>query len=67
MLGKLLKKAAVLPAMVATVWMMGIPVLAAIPNTGDESGALLPIMGGLLAVSVVLVIVYAVMSAKKRK
>lgn len=37
-----------------------------IPLTGDASGILLPAMGGLLAVSAVLLIIYAVISKKKK-
>lgn len=37
-----------------------------IPLTGDASGILLPAMGGLLVVSAILLIVYAVISKKKK-
>lgn len=46
---------------------MGAPVYALNPATGDSSGTMIVIMGGLLAVSLVLIIVFAVLSAKKRK
>lgn len=46
---------------------MGLPVFALNPATGDSSGTMIVIMGGLLAVSLVLIIVYAVLSAKKKK
>lgn len=37
-----------------------------IPLTGDASGILLPAMGGLLGVSAILLIVYLVLSKKKK-
>lgn len=53
----------------ATALMAGMPAMAGWnPATGDElTEFLLPVMGGLLALSVVLVIIYAVLSAKKKK
>lgn len=45
----------------------GLPVFALNPATGDSSGTMIVIMGGLLAVSLILIIIYAVLSAKKKK
>ena len=42
------------------------PAFAAIPETGDGAGSLIPVMVGLLGVSLVLVIVYFVLSKKKK-
>ncbi|MCI9364874.1 MAG: hypothetical protein HFG17_11585 [Oscillospiraceae bacterium] len=37
-----------------------------IPFTGDMSGIILPLMGGLLGISAVLFIVYVVLSKRKK-
>lgn len=37
-----------------------------IPMTGDASGLFLPIMGGLLALSAVLLVVYVIATKKKK-
>ncbi|MEM1483908.1 hypothetical protein V6615_03400 [Oscillospiraceae bacterium PP1C4] len=68
MIGNFSKRAvAFLTVTVSALW-LGVPAFALNPATGDETTQLLlPIMGGLLAVSVILVIVYAVLSAKKKK
>ena len=47
---------------------LGVSAFAAeIPFTGDGSGAMVPIMIGLVAVSAVLIVAFFVLSAKKRK
>ena len=43
------------------------PSFALIPNTGDGSGMLLPIMGGLLVVSVILIMIYVGTVRKEEK
>ena len=43
------------------------PLQAGIPLTGDMSGMILPLMGGLLGISAVLFVVYVVLSKKKKK
>lgn len=63
---RLKKLAVMLLVSASAVCLLSQPVFAQIPETGDGAGALIPIMGGLLGISAVLVIVYFVLS-KKRK
>lgn len=46
---------------------LSVPAFAAIPSTGDSSTLLFPVMGILLGVSLVLIIVFVILSAKKKK
>lgn len=46
---------------------LAVPALAGNPDTGITPACFLGVMGALLLISVVLIVVYAVMSAKKRK
>lgn len=67
MFNKLLQKLVPLSlTAVAAVGMM-LPVSAINPPTGDSSGALLPVMGVLLVVSVILIGAYFLLSKKKKK
>lgn len=62
------KKVATLVVAALSAVLLGIPVFAVTnPATGDGTKLILPIMGGLLAVSVILIIVYLVLSAKNKK
>ena len=60
------KKAAAVVTTALAAAFLGLPVYA-IPNTGDGSSTLMPVMAGLLGLSLILIIVYAVLSAKKKK
>ena len=40
---------------------------ASLPATGDGSGMLVPVMGGLLGLSVILIIIFLVVSSKKKR
>ncbi len=67
MLGRFSKLAGMLPVMAIAAPWLGVPAFALVPVTGDEmTQMLLPIMGGLLALSVILVVVYIVLSKKKK-
>ncbi len=61
------KRLAAVSAALMLAVCMGVPIFAFNPATGDSSGTMIVIMGGLLAVSLVLIIIFAILSAKKKK
>jgi len=56
-----------LTAFLLTVLLTAVPVLADNPMTGDERGQMLGLVMILLAVSVVLIIVFAILGKKGKK
>lgn len=67
MFGRLFKQFFAVSAALMLTVCMELPVFALNPATGDSSGTMIVIMGGLLAVSLVLIIIFAVLSKKKKK
>ena len=66
MFGNFCRRAFALTLAAAAVALAGVPAFA-LPPTGDSSSTVIPIVVGLLALSVVLILVYVILSAKKKK
>ena len=64
--GKFGKRAVSLLVTVSCALALGLPVFA-LPPTGDGSSTMLPLMAGLLGLSLLLIVVYVVLSGKKKK
>ncbi len=63
---KFVKRAISMLLAALTAVALGLPVFA-LPPTGDGSSTMIPVMVGLLGLSVVLIIVYVILSGKKKK
>lgn len=66
MFGKYMNKAVSALVAAFTIGGLSVPSYALIPATGDGSGAAIPIVIGGLAVSAVLIVVFFVLSGKKK-